>query len=82
MQSLSAKEIDYIYDILAWELFEAKKCFLFANQETNRVHNNVFSVIGNMHQSNYNKIIDTLDKIIKDEKDKRLCTSKQESSKK
>ncbi|MFA5676148.1 MAG: hypothetical protein WDA65_06450 [Christensenellales bacterium] len=76
MQSLSAKEIEYINDILTWELFEYKKCFLYASQETNKMHNNVFSVIGNVHRKNYNKIIDTLDRLVKDEKDNRLCMRK------
>lgn len=65
MQNLSTKELNYISDILSWELLASKKCFQYANQETNPVHKNAFLSTGNMHQQNYLKIVNYLDQIVK-----------------
>lgn len=35
MKNISTKELNYINDILSWELLVAKKFAQYANQETN-----------------------------------------------
>jgi hypothetical protein len=65
MQNLSTKELNYIHDILSWELLCAKKCMQYANQEPNPVHKNVFLSTGNMHQQNYNRVLGYLDQVTK-----------------
>jgi len=67
MQNLSTKELNYIQDILSWELLASKKCSLYAKQETNPVHQNIFSSTGNMHQQNYTKVLSYLDQVIKNQ---------------
>lgn len=63
--NLSTKELNYIHDILSWELLAAKKCSQYASQETNPVHQNVISSTGNMHQQNYNRVLSYLDQMTK-----------------
>ena len=65
MKNLSTKELNYINDILSWELLATKKCFQYGNQETNPVHKNAFLSSGNMHQQNYHKVVNYLDQIVK-----------------
>ena len=67
MQNLSTKELNYIHDILSWELLLTKKCFHYSNQETNPVHKNVFISTGNMHQQNYTNVLNYLDKVSKNQ---------------
>jgi hypothetical protein len=65
MKNLSTKELNYINDLLSWELLAAKKCAQYANQETNPVHKNVFSSTGNMHQQNYTNVLSYVDQFMK-----------------
>lgn len=44
MQNLSTKEVNYIKDLLSWELLTSKKCFQYANQETNPAHKKYFLI--------------------------------------
>ncbi|GAB6085065.1 hypothetical protein [Alkaliphilus crotonatoxidans] len=64
MQNLSTKEVNYIKDILSWELLTSKKCFQYANQETNPGHKKVFSDTASMHQQNYLELLNYVDQII------------------
>jgi len=65
MQNLSTKELNYIKDTLSWELLSTKKCFQYANQETNPAHQNLFFDASNMHQQNYLSLLNYVDHIVK-----------------
>ncbi|OPZ93332.1 MAG: hypothetical protein BWY74_01171 [Firmicutes bacterium ADurb.Bin419] len=64
MQNLSTKEVNYIKDLLSWELLTTKKCFHYANQETNSEHKKVFAGLASMHQQNYLGLLVYVDQII------------------
>ncbi|MFZ5354378.1 MAG: hypothetical protein ACOZCL_16875 [Bacillota bacterium] len=53
MQNLSTKEINYIKDLMSWELLTVKKCFQSANQETDQDRKNLYSNAVAVHQQNY-----------------------------
>ena len=57
MKNISAKELNYVNDLLSWELLSAKKCFQYANQETNPAHQQVFSDTAHVHQQNYTDLL-------------------------
>ena len=63
MKNLSTKELNYANDFLSWELLSAKKCFQYANQETNPAHKQVFMDAAGMHQQNYTHILNFLNGI-------------------
>jgi len=56
MQNLSTKELNY-------ELLSAKKCFQYSNQETNPSHQKVFSDAANLHQQNYQSLLNYINQI-------------------
>lgn len=64
MQNLSTKEVNYIKDLLSWELLTSKKCFQYANQETNPTHKKAFSDTANLHQQNYLDLLSYANEII------------------
>lgn len=65
MQNLSTKEVNYIKDILSWELLSTKKCFQYANQETNPSRQKIFFDTANMHQQNYLSLLNYVNQIVK-----------------
>jgi len=65
MQNISTKEINYIKDILSWELLSMKKCFQYAHQENKPDHQNLFYGTANMHQQNYLSLLNYLEHIVK-----------------
>ena len=65
MQNLSTKEVNYIKDLLSWELLTTKKCFHYANQETNPARQKIFFDTANMHQQNYLDLLYYVDKFTK-----------------
>lgn len=65
MQNLSTKEVNYVKDLLSWELLTIKKCFNYANQETNPARQKLFFDTANMHQQNYLDLLNYADQIIK-----------------
>ncbi|MGI6711502.1 MAG: hypothetical protein ACOX4L_02015 [Bacillota bacterium] len=65
MQNISTKELNYIKDILSWELLSTKKCFQYAHQETNPQHQKLFFDTANMHQQNYLSLLNYVDQILK-----------------
>lgn len=62
---ISTKELNSISQLLSWEQLAAKKCFLYAKMETHTAQKNVFSVTGNMHRRNYNRLIGYLNALSK-----------------
>ena len=63
MKNISSKELNYMNDLLSWELLSAKKCFQYANQETGTTHQQVFFDTAQMHQQNYNNILNYLNQV-------------------
>lgn len=65
MQNISTKEINYIKDVLSWELISTKKNFQYANQETNSIRQKLFYDTANIHQQNYLSLLSYVDQILK-----------------
>lgn len=65
MQNLSTKEVNYIKDMLSWELLATKKCFQYVNQEMNPARKSLFFDTQNMHQQNYVNLLNYLEQINK-----------------
>ncbi|MFZ5987032.1 MAG: hypothetical protein ACOYWZ_07895 [Bacillota bacterium] len=65
MQNLSTKEVNYVRDILSWELLNTKKCFQYANQETDPSNQKIFFDTALMHQQNYLSLLSYVDQIVK-----------------
>ncbi len=65
MQNLSTKELNYLKDLLSWELLSSKKCFQYASQETNTAHQKIFSDTAKIHQQNYLGLLNYVDQINK-----------------
>ncbi|MDP4181368.1 MAG: hypothetical protein Q8942_09775 [Bacillota bacterium] len=63
MNNLSTKELGYINDMLSWELLSCKKCFQYANQETNPVYRQAFFDTSKMLQQNYTHLLEAVGKI-------------------
>ena len=63
MQNLSTKELNYLNDLLSWELLAAKKCFQYANQEISQVQSQVFFDTARLHQQNYVNLFNYVDQI-------------------
>lgn len=63
MVNLSTKELNYVKDLLAWELLMAKKCKLYADQETTQRFSEVFNQAGQMHQENYLSLVQYLESV-------------------
>ena len=65
MRNISTKELNYINDILSWELLSAKKCFQYAHQESNSGHQHIFFDMARVHQQNYNDLLNYTDQFNK-----------------
>jgi len=63
MQNISTKELNYVKDLLSWELLSTKKCFQYANQETISPQQKVFSDAANIHQQNYESLLNYINQI-------------------
>ncbi|MGI6515128.1 MAG: hypothetical protein GX052_01690 [Syntrophomonadaceae bacterium] len=63
MKNLSIKELNYINDILSWELLAAKKSFQYASQERQSPHHQVFYDAAAVHQRNYMAVLDYLNQV-------------------
>jgi hypothetical protein len=64
MQNLSTKEVNYIKDLMSWELLSTKKCFQYAHQESDPEFQKIFFDTANMHQQNYLSLLNYVDQII------------------
>lgn len=67
MKNLSTKEVNYVKDLLSWELLTAKKCFQYANQEANPARQKMFFDTAGMHEQNYLNLLNYVDQIIKNQ---------------
>ena len=65
MQNLSTKEVNYIKDLLSWELLTTKKYFQYSNQDTNPSRKKTFLHTANMHQQNYLDLLNYVDQFTK-----------------
>jgi endo-1,4-beta-mannosidase len=57
MKNLSTKELGYSNDMLSWELLASKKCYQYANQETNPVYRQLFFDVSKIAQQNYSHLL-------------------------
>ncbi|NLD48962.1 MAG: hypothetical protein GX660_17520 [Clostridiaceae bacterium] len=64
MQNLSTKELNYIKDVLSWELLSAKKNFQYAHQESDSKDQKIFFDTANMHQQNYLSLLNYVEQIV------------------
>ena len=65
MQNLSTKEVNYIRDLLSWELLSTKKCYQYAHQEVNPTDQKLFFDAAKTHQENYMSLLNYLEQIDK-----------------
>ncbi len=63
MKNLSIKELNYINDILSWELLAAKKSYQYACQEEQSPHKQVFYDAAAVHQQNYMAVLNYLNQV-------------------
>ncbi|NJD01727.1 MAG: hypothetical protein FIA99_03830 [Ruminiclostridium sp.] len=64
MQNLSTKEVNYIKDLLSWELLTIKKCFQYTNQEANPMRKQIYSNEVSVHKQNYLDLLNYTNQII------------------
>ncbi|MBC2580954.1 hypothetical protein [Clostridium sp. DJ247] len=60
MALLSTKELNYVKDLLSFELLIAKKCKQYSDQEVDAHFKGVFNQAGQLHQQNYLSLVDYL----------------------
>ena len=65
MQNLSTKEVNYIKDLLSWELLTIKKCNQYSNAETNPTRKQVYTNAVNIHRQNYLDLLNYTDQLIR-----------------
>ncbi len=63
MKNLSTKEVNYIKDLMSWELLSSKKCFQYSHQELDTAHQKVFYEAASIHQENYLNLLDYVNKV-------------------
>jgi hypothetical protein len=63
MKNLSTIELNYISDILSWELLSCKKSYQYGSQETNPVHQKVFFDAANVHKQNYLSMLNYVNQV-------------------
>lgn len=63
MKNISTKELNYISDILSWELLASKKCFQYGHQESNQANQQIFFDAARMHQKNYTSLLNYVNQI-------------------
>jgi hypothetical protein len=63
MKNISSKELNYIGDMLSWELLAAKKCYQYGHQETNPTHQQTFLDAAKTHQQNYQTILNYVNQV-------------------
>ncbi len=57
MQHLSSKELNYIKDLLSWELLSVKKCYNYASSESNTEDQKIFFDAVDLHRQNYMNLL-------------------------
>lgn len=67
MKNISTKELNYLSDLLSWELLSSKKSFQYANQESNPSYQQVFYDTAGMHQQNYTNLLNFVSQINNDQ---------------
>ncbi|MCX7923474.1 MAG: hypothetical protein N3B21_15915 [Clostridia bacterium] len=63
MRNVSTKELNYINDLLSWELLAAKKCNQYAYQENNSGYEQIFFDASRVHQQNYINLLSYLNQL-------------------
>ncbi|MFT9496700.1 hypothetical protein [Anaerosolibacter sp.] len=57
MKNIATKELNYVKDFLSWELLSAKKCYQYAQQETDQQRQQLFLNTVKVHQQNYTNLL-------------------------
>lgn len=57
MKNIATKELNYVKDFMSWELLSAKKCYQYAQQETDQQRKQLFMDTVNVHQQNYMRLL-------------------------
>ena len=65
MKNISSKELNYISDILSWELLSAKKCYFYSQQEPNAPQTKSITESAAVHAQNYNDLLGYIDQVKK-----------------
>ncbi|AOT69034.1 hypothetical protein [Geosporobacter ferrireducens] len=63
MKNIATKELNYVKDFLSWELLSAKKCYQYAQQETNPQRKQLFMDTVNVHQQNYMSLLNYINQL-------------------
>lgn len=64
MQNLSTKEVNYVKDLLSWELLTIKKCNQYMNQEANPARKQAYANAVGVHHQNYLYLLNYTNQII------------------
>lgn len=57
MKQVSDKELNYVKDLMSWELLAAKKSFQYCNQEQDPAQQQIFRNCARVHQQNYTNLL-------------------------
>jgi len=60
MDNISCKELNYLKDLMSWELLACKKSFDYSQKETNPARQDLFTNAAMTHQQNYLDLVDCL----------------------
>lgn len=60
--NLSSKELNYVKDMLSWELLTAKKCYQYGHQEQTPNRKEVFFNSARVHKQNYLRLLNYLER--------------------
>jgi hypothetical protein len=64
MQNLSTKEVNYIKDVMSWELLAAKKNHQYSCQEDSASRKQLYADTAKMHQQNYLCLLNYIGQIV------------------
>lgn len=60
---LSTKEVNYIKDLLSWELLASKKCYNYANGIQDYRLAQLFDEAGRIHQQNFTDLLNYVNNV-------------------
>jgi ABC-type arginine transport system ATPase subunit len=63
MKNISSKELNYLKDLMSWELLACKKSFDYSQKETNPARQDLFTNAAMTHQQNYLDLVNYLNSL-------------------
>ncbi|SCY81482.1 hypothetical protein [Alkaliphilus peptidifermentans] len=63
MINIATKELNYLKDFLSWELLNTKKCYQYAQQETDQKAQQIFLNSAKVHQDNYMNLLNYVEQM-------------------